>query len=417
MPLFLLWPSLIVLGLHLYLWRRLVRDTRLPRRPRWSASLVLALLGASVPATLAMYWMIGRTASRTMSALAFGWLGIVFYLVAVLLLWDVWQVARYVRKRWGGKRGEAPAAVREVSDAPAGVSPIAVAARAALEPRETRRVFVARAVAGSALVAAGGIGAFGVRSALWDITMPEVPVALPRLPRALDGFTIALMTDVHIGPLLDGRFLRQLAEQTNRAKPDLIAIAGDLVDGSVARIGPQVAELRRLNSRYGVAYVTGNHEYYTGANQWIHFLSELGLHVLLNERISVGDAHPRGAQFDIAGLPDFRAAHFGHIAADAQAATLGRDPERELVVLAHQPIQIRQISQIGAGLQLSGHTHGGQLNPFGAVTLVAQPYIAGLHRHQASGTQVYVSRGTGFWGPPMRVLAPAEITLLRLHSV
>ena len=118
--------GLIVLGLHLYLWRRLVRDTRLPRRPRWSASLVLALLGASVPATLAMYWMVGPTASRTMSALAFGWLGIVFYLVAVLLLWDAWQVARYVRRRWRATRAEPEAIV----DASAG----AAAIRAATDP-------------------------------------------------------------------------------------------------------------------------------------------------------------------------------------------------------------------------------------------------------------------------------------------
>jgi predicted MPP superfamily phosphohydrolase len=282
--------------------------------------------------------------------------------------------------------------------------------------RETRRVFVARAAAGSALVAAGGIGVFGVRSALWEITLPEVPVALPRFPRALDGYTIALLTDVHIGPMLDGRFLRHLVEQTNRARPDLVAIGGDLVDGSVAHIGAQVAELRHLRARHGVCFVTGNHEYYSGGMEWVDFLRRLGVRVLMNERVSLGDSALQGAHFDLAGIPDHRALSRSDIGPDARAATLGRDPERELVMLAHQPVQIADTARVGTGLQLSGHTHGGQLYPFGAVALLAQPYLAGLHRHAASGTQVYVSRGTGFWGPPMRVLAPAEIALVRLHG-
>jgi predicted MPP superfamily phosphohydrolase len=276
-------------------------------------------------------------------------------------------------------------------------------------------VFIARAAAGSALVAAGGIGVFGVRSALWDITTPEVPVALPRLPRALDGYTIALLTDIHIGPMLDGRFLRQLAEQTNRKRPDLIVIGGDLVDGSVEQIGAQVSELRHLRARHGVYFVTGNHEYYWGGLEWVDFLNKLGVRVLMNEHVSLGDDSALGAQFDLAGIPDRRSGYSSPIGPDARKATRGRDPERELVMLAHQPVQIAQTSLVRPGLQLSGHTHGGQLYPFGAVTLFAQPYLAGLHVHPASGTQVYVSRGTGFWGPPMRVLAPAEIALIRLY--
>jgi len=221
---------------------------------------------------------------------------------------------------------------------------------------------------------------------------------------------------VHVGPTLDGRFLRGLCEQTNRLRPDLIAIVGDLVDGSVAYLGSQIRELTRLRARSGVYFVTGNHEYYSGALEWVAFLRSLGIHVLMNQRVRIGDSAPAGASFDLAGVPD-RRAPAALLSPDAAAATLGRDPQRELVMLAHQPIQIEDSAAVGAGLQLSGHTHGGQLYPFGALTSLVQPYLAGLHAHPNSSTQIYVSRGSGFWGPPMRVLAPAEITALHLHAV
>jgi predicted MPP superfamily phosphohydrolase len=392
--------SVLVL-LHAYVWRRLVRDTRLPRPMRYAAALMLLLLAAAVPARFLLRGALPHAGALVIKGITYGWLGFVAYLAGWLLLRDALRVIGWCFAWLRRSRTTVVPSVPEPAAA----------------QHETRRVFVARVAAGSALVAAGGIGAFGVRSALWDITLPEVPVGLPRLPRALDGFTIALLTDVHIGPMLDGRFLRHLVELTNRARPDIVAIGGDLVDGSVARIGSQVAELRHLRARHGVCFVTGNHEYYSGSDEWVAFLRTLGVRVLMNERIALGDATVRGAQFDLGGIPDHRAAHNSAVGPDAHAVTLGRDPERELVMLAHQPVQIAQTAQVGTGLQLSGHTHGGQLYPFGAVALLAQPYLAGLHRHPETDTQVYVSRGTGFWGPPMRVLAPAEIALVRLHSV
>jgi predicted MPP superfamily phosphohydrolase len=400
-------PCLIVALLHLYLWRRLIHDTHLLPGLSRGATLVLALLGASIPSGFAFWWFVTHSAPQKLAIVAFFWLGLMFYLVTILVAWDAlrsaWRIASRLYSRF--------------QPPPSAAEPGAAVAPVAELPREARRVFVARMVAGTALVASGGIGAFGVRSALWEITMPEIPVKLARLPKALDGYTIALLTDVHIGHLLDGRFLRQLAEMTNRARPDLIAIGGDLVDGRVEHIGSQVAELRRLRARDGVCFVTGNHEYYSGAGPWIDFLGKLGMRVLMNQRVSLGDAAASGAQFDLAGIPDHRASGLGNqIAPDARAATRGRDDARELVMLAHQPVQIADTSRVGAGLQLSGHTHGGQIYPFGAVALIHQPYLAGLHLHEPSGTQVYVSRGAGFWGPPLRVLAPAEIALIRLHA-
>jgi predicted MPP superfamily phosphohydrolase len=440
---FLLPPSLIVALLHVYLWRRLVRDTQLPRSARRAASVALTLLAASIPLSFVAWGTLGRSSSPVLSAIAFGWLGVTMYLLGFLVVGDVLRVAIWIAERLrprpasvalerplASQGGDERPALAEppVRETPAlsGLAPRETPAAAELKPdetanvlglaRETRRVFVARVAAGSALAAAAGIGAFGVRSALWDITQPEVPVALPRFPRALDGYTIALLSDIHIGPLLDGRFLRHVVEQTNRARPDLIAIVGDLVDGRVAEIGAQVAELRGLRARDGVCFVTGNHEYYSGGLVWVDFLRKLGLRVLMNQRVSLGDDSVHGASFDLAGIPDHRAGTTSPIGPDARRATLGRDPERELVMLAHQPIQIADTASVGTGLQLSGHTHGGQIYPFGAITLLAQPYLAGLHRHEPSGTQVYVSRGTGFWGPPMRVSAPSEISLVRLHS-
>lgn len=367
----------VVTVLHLYLWRRLICDLDLPLRARWAASLVLALLGASIPVVVGLALFVTRTGTPHLTALGFGWFGLMVYLAGFLTIADA---ARGAARLARGRRAAA-------------VSP--------------RRVFVARAVAGSALLATGGIGAFGVRAAVWDVITPDITVRLPRLPRALDGYSIALLTDTHIGPMLDGRYLRQLVERTNRLRPDLVAIAGDLVDGRVREIGSQVAELRNLRARHGTFFVTGNHEYYVEPDAWIAFLQKLGVRVLMNEYVPVGDHGPRGARFDLAGVPDRRGEP------DALAATRGRDPERELVMLAHQPVQISDVARSGAGLQLSGHTHGGQLLPFGAVARLRQPYLAGLHR-DPTGTQIYVSCGAGFWGPPMRVLAPAEIAMIRL---
>jgi predicted MPP superfamily phosphohydrolase len=397
----------VVLGsVHVYLWRRLVSDTRIHGIARPLSTVLIAFLAVSVPLTFMIWTAFSRDAGSLLGRVAFTWLGAMFYVLLVLVCWDAVRLVVWLAraKRVAPEPGAAPS-LSAASGGP----------REAIE-RETRRVFLARSAATTALVAASGVSALGVRAALWDITTPQVSVGLSRFPRALDGYSIALLSDVHIGPTLDGRFLRGLVEQTNRMRPDLIAIAGDLVDGSVAYLGSQVAELARLRARHGIYFVTGNHEYYSGAMEWVGFLRSLGVQVLMNQRVRIGDSQPDGASFDLAGVPD-RMAPARLLRPDPAAAVVGRDPERELVMLAHQPAQIDASVAVGVGLQLSGHTHGGQLYPFGALTRLIQPYLAGLHHHPNTGTQIYVSRGTGFWGPPMRVLAPAEITTLHLHSV
>lgn len=409
--LLLLPPALLFALLHVYLWRRLVYDTRLSRASGTAATLLLIALCMSFPAAVWVGFRVARSASPLLTAIGFGWLSLIAYLITFLVIADAVRAARFVGARLRPPTAAGPHTSTEAPRPNAtNITPeVADCAPPALEAeRATRRLFMTRAVVGSALAASGGIVALGARSAVWEITTPELPVRLARFPRALDGYTIALLSDVHIGPMLSGRFLRNLVEQCNRMRPDLIAISGDLVDGRVREIGAQIAELRHLRARHGTFFVTGNHEYNSGVRQWVPFLEQLGIRVLMNEHVTLGDATRGGARFDLAGVPDHKAGP------DVDAATLGRDPERELIMLAHQPVQIAESARVGVGLQLSGHTHGGQLLPFGAIALLDQPYLAGLHRHAPSETQIYVSCGSGFWGPPIRVLAPAEITCIRL---
>jgi predicted MPP superfamily phosphohydrolase len=214
--------------------------------------------------------------------------------------------------------------------------------------------------------------------------------------------------------LVDGRFLRDVVQRCNSLRPDLVVITGDLVDAEVSALGPEMGPVFDLKSRWGTLFITGNHEYYSGAEEWVEFLRAGGMRVLMNERVAVGDGglvpEASGPGLDIAGVPDYRGGRGlpGH-RPDMPAALQGRDPERELLLLAHQPKHVDEAAEHDVGLQLSGHTHGGQLWPFGQLVRLVQPYVSGLHRH-GEHTQIYVSRGTGFWGPPMRVAAPAEIT-------
>jgi uncharacterized protein len=371
-------------GIHYYLWARFVRDTHLP--PRWSAlaSALLVVLGASMPIAL----FIGRAHPRLGRVLvwpAFIWMGTMFLLFAGLVGADLvralaWAVAR--------ARGGAPA-----------------------DP--ARRTFLARVAAASVATVAGVMAAQALRSALGPVAVQRVAVRVPRLPRAHHGLRIAQLSDVHVGPTIGREFIEEIVRRTNDLAPDLIAITGDLVDGSVADLRAAVAPLAGLRARHGVYFVTGNHEYFSGVEEWLQELPRLGIRVLRNERVSIGEG---ASSFDLAGVDDRSAARYGgpEPGAALELALAGRDPSRALVLLAHQPRSFLEAAPRGVGLQLSGHTHGGQLWPFSYIVRLSQPFLAGLHR--LGDAQLYVSRGTGYWGPPMRLAAPAEITHLTLES-
>ncbi|MDP3618592.1 MAG: metallophosphoesterase [Ramlibacter sp.] len=239
----------------------------------------------------------------------------------------------------------------------------------------------------------------------------KVDVAVPGLPAALDGFTIVQISDIHIGPTIRGRHLERIVDSVNLQNADVVAITGDLVDGSVPQLRDQVAPLARLSSRNGSFFVTGNHEYYAGVLPWIAELRRLGIKVLLNEH---GVIERGAAKLVLAGVTDFNAGHFDEShRSDPQAALAGAPPDASVkVLLAHQPRSAGAAAAAGFDLQISGHTHGGQFWPWNHFVRFQQPYTAGLHR--LDELQVYVSRGTGYWGPPKRFGAPSEITVLRL---
>jgi predicted MPP superfamily phosphohydrolase len=285
-----------------------------------------------------------------------------------------------------------------------------VGATPALDP--IRRTFLARILGGVAGVGAGTVGIAAIRQGLRQAEVSEVEVELTRLPRACHGMTIVQLTDLHVGATIGRAFIEDIVRRTNALQPDVVAITGDLVDGSVEGLWNAVAPLGDLKAKHGVYFVTGNHEYFSGVRPWMDALAKLNIRVLANERVPIGQG-PDG--FDLAGVHDYGAARLDpEHRSDVALALAGRDPAREVVLLAHQPKNIAEASRLGVGLQLSGHTHGGQLWPFSYLVRLAQPYIAGLHRH--GDTQIYVSPGTGYWGPPMRLGTRAEITRVRLLS-
>lgn len=270
-------------------------------------------------------------------------------------------------------------------------------------------------MAGSAVTLASGLASYGVWRAYHPPDVSEVHLRIPKLPKALEGFTLVQLTDIHVGNLIERTFLQELVRRANAQKPDLVAITGDLVDGDVPTLGSAVGALSGLKSRYGTHFVTGNHDYYSGADAWCGFLSGLGINVLRNRRLSVGDATGK-ASFDLLGVDDWLGGRGAEESSryDLDKTIAGRDPDRASILLAHQPANFEVVAQHGIDLQLSGHTHGGQLFPMTLLVGLTTPYTRGLYAH--GGSHIYVSRGCGFWGPPMRVGSPPEILKLVLTT-
>jgi hypothetical protein len=239
----------------------------------------------------------------------------------------------------------------------------------------------------------------------------HVEVPLANLPAALQGFAIAQISDVHVGAQIKRRYVDAIVDAVNALHADLIAVTGDLVDGSVRDLAPHIAPLGRLRARHGAFLVTGNHEYYSGEGPWTAEFRRLGLHVLLNEHVVV---RHEGAAVVVAGVTDYSAHHFNPAQrSDPMAALSGAPVEAAArILLAHQPRSAAAAATAGFDLQLSGHTHGGQFWPWNLFVRFQQPFTAGLHR--LNHLWIYISRGTGYWGPPNRFGAPSEITLLRL---
>jgi predicted MPP superfamily phosphohydrolase len=380
---FVLIFSAVIGVVHYYLWLRLIRSPELG--PTWQRAGTWTLVSAAslIPAGMLLIPALPRRAATAVSMLVYGWFGVAVLLFFLLLASEVIRTA-----------------IHGVSAVTAG----------ALDPG--RRTLLSRGIAAVVGVLAVGLAGVGAASALGEVAVRSVRVRLSRLPKSMSGFRVVQLTDLHIGPMLGRDWLAGIVERVNAIDPDIVVITGDLVDGSVQDLRDHVAPLGDLKPKRGTYFVTGNHEYYSGADEWIAELERLGVRVLRNERVAIGE----GADvFELAGVDDWSAGRFGNGHGPNLARALeGRDPSREVVLLAHQPKQIAEAAALGVGLQLSGHTHGGQIFPWHYLVGLDQPYVAGLSSHGA--TQIYVSRGAGYWGPPMRVGAPPEITLVELMN-
>ncbi|MFC4470476.1 metallophosphoesterase [Streptomyces xiangluensis] len=439
---------LLVLALfgavHWYMWRRLVRDTTtgpgLARRVGaavFIAGPLLFVAAMTAERGGAPFWL-----QQVLAWPGFLWLALVLYLLLALLVGEVVRplVRRVVERR---SAPEAPAAREAVGER----EPVAVAAPDAVvgagagqagagamvpvsegEGAEgdgtsddgseaaatsgaaasgpSRRLFVSRVVGGAAAAAALGTVGYGTYGVLRGPKVKRVTVPLAKLPRSAHGFRIAVVSDIHLSPVLGRGFAQTVVDTINSTQPDLIAVVGDLVDGSVKDLGPAAAPLARLKARHGSYFVTGNHEYISGVEQWVEHVRELGITPMENVRTELPD-------FDLAGVNDVAGEDEGQ-GPDFEKALGDRDRARACVLLAHQPVQIHDAVDHGVDLQLSGHSHGGQLWPGNFVAALANPTVAGLERY--GDTQLYVSRGAGAWGPPTRVGAPSDITVVELAS-
>ena len=365
---------LALAGGHVYLWARLVRDVGLDPALGRALGWILVGLAPSIPVGVVASRMVSPRWSRWWITPIYLWIGVAFLVVLSLVTVDV------VRFAYVGLTG-------------------------------SERDFGPRWGAVAALVVGLGASVWAVGRGA-GIRVERVEVVLDTLPRALDGLRIVQVSDVHVGPTIGRAFVTRIVDRVNALHPDIVAITGDLVDASVADLEHDVAPLARLQSTYGAYFVTGNHEYHAGAARWCGHLGTLGIRVLRNESVPI---EHHGHTLVLAGIDDEEAADhcIGH-GADLDAALAGRDPSAPLILMAHQPKAVRAAIRYHVDLQLSGHTHGGQIWPLGRLMRLTQPVVAGLARF--GDTWVYVNRGTGHSGPPMRLTAPGEITELILRA-
>ncbi|HMK73098.1 MAG TPA: metallophosphoesterase [Myxococcaceae bacterium] len=365
--------------LHVYPGLRLFSDTHLPAP--WGALgwLLLALAGAAVPVGFFLIRTTGNRLSRGLFAFATFWLGGAGILLTATVGTDVLRLGADLIRGF-----------------PAGAA----------------RVHEARLQAAAIATLALLLTAWAVASARGRFQLRRVRVPLPRLGEGLDGLRIVQISDLHIGERKDVHFLRRVVERVNALVPDVVAITGDLVDGPVRALRDEVAPLAELRARYGVYYVTGNHEYYWGGPEWEAEVDRLGLTVLRNTHRVISRG---GSELALGGVPDLQGARFHpEHACRPDLAFAGAPAGAPRVLLAHQPSAARTAAEAGVDLQLSGHTHGGQIFPFHLLVWLSQPVLSGLKR--LFGIWVYTHRGTGTWGPKMRLLAAPEIAEITLTA-
>lgn len=385
LALFMVFGAAVSGVVHGYVWHRIVAMLKPSSRQRRAITVAMVVLYLLVPlSTSSRLW--APALSSILGWIAGPWLAFVGVAATALGVRDAGHLVVSLVQRARRRAPEANAV--------------------------SRRQFLTRFTGGTAVAVAGASVVRGMFAARAEHDVVDVEVVLAKLPRQLDGFSIVQLSDLHIGMTIDRGFVERVVDRANALSPDLIALTGDLVDGPVPSLRDDAAPLGTLHAKHGVFAVTGNHEYYTGADAWIAELSQLGVRYLRNERVSI-EVGNHG--FELAGVDDHEAARWDGHGEDLGRATAGRDPNRPLILLAHQPRQVVRAAGYGVDLQLSGHTHGGQIWPWHFIVKQQQHgYLAGRYTHGA--TQLYVTRGCGYWGPPVRLLAPLEITRIVLRA-
>jgi len=385
--------------------------TRAPAR----RSLRPLLFGVTITTVLALlfglpWWTLVVSGARwPAAAVAAGTIVFVGALVALPVLMILGHGPRH--RDWAAAAGDTILGVIWVLFAWAligNVLRLALAIAGVADPTRSRIVAAAIAAVSVVLVAWGYVEAMRVPR------LKRVEVTIPRLGAGLDGVRVVLLTDTHYGPIDRVRWSAGVTAAVNALDADIVCHTGDIADGTVDQRREQAAPLGAIRAKLARTYVTGNHEYFGEAQGWLDHMRELGWEPLHNRHLVV-ERH--GARLVVAGVDDRTAASSGLAGhhADHQAALAGADPALPVLLLAHQPKQIDGAVAHGVDLQISGHTHGGQIWPFHYLVRLDQPTVRGLTRH-GDRTQLYTSRGTGFWGPPLRVFAPSEITVLTLRT-
>ena len=369
--------GVFLLLITLFLHWRFLSLTRMPTRPKRAVDAALALLWLGAVIGFGSGVEFDPSWARGPAFVGLSWLAVVLYLFLGTILVAV--VCTVVRVVFAARKRDSSAVRLRVS-----------------------RI-------GSAAVALVSVVAVGY--GLVEAATPRATntdVALDRLPTEFDGVRVALVSDLHAGPSRGADFVREVVDSINAQNPDVVLLDGDLIDGTVALVGADLEPLRDLDAPLGVFAVSGNHEFYAGdGGEWLDFWSTLGIDVLRNERATItrGDA-----AIDIAGINDATAP--APYEPDLAAALDGIDPDRFVLLMAHQPLQAVEASDFGVDMQVSGHTHGGQIWPIRYLVPLQQPSVEGLDT--IGNTTLYTTRGAGAWGPPVRVAAPPEIAMLEL---
>ncbi|HEY9664643.1 MAG TPA: metallophosphoesterase [Allocoleopsis sp.] len=386
-PILIIGMITVLLGVTQYFALRSIRPLFL----KWKWALRILVVTAVATTFLIPYnvWLVrGLDVSEQGIASEFShfWLGLIIYWIIIFSILYFSSRVLYVKKSFRSKIGK----------------------------EGSRREFFQKVLGGTSLGLTGVVGVAGYGLAKADPAVENVQIKLSRFPKELDGYRIVQISDLHIGPIIQRQHVERVVDIVMKLQPDLIALTGDFVDGSLDQLADSVLPLSKLHCAGGVFFVSGNHDVFSGWETWSNKFRDLGITVLENEHVEI-KVPAVNESFYLLGINDPTAVRLG-MQSDVGIAIQGCDPNKAKILLAHQPRSVSQAAQYDIDLQLSGHTHAGQMWPFGLLVGFLQPYVKGLHRH-SSRLQVYVNRGTGFWGPPMRIPYVPEITNIVIRSL